>query len=188
MSKVRANQTHEGMYTEGRIYEVVERACKYNHLYIKTDRGTVCSVTREYFTPVGESELERLVRVANEGDAAIKVLKEKYPNDVIDNEGDPITRYGSTFTFSIKPKPAFEPFTVGSGWTVKLEGETLHIGCKTYVANLFKSDLNFVNSTGTGRNYDLRATRVDVRDKEGHSITWSDADRILAALKKAGIK
>lgn len=139
----------------------------------------------ELVTPA-ESELERLVRVLNEGDVALRTIIEKYPTQVVDDEGDPMTYY-KPHTYSIV-KPKFEPFTVGNGWSVKLDGETLHVGCQPFIAKFFQKDMQrAVKGDGSTINYSFIACRDGV--KYGiNQISWSDADRILAALEKAGIK
>jgi len=221
MSKVRANETHDGMYTKGRIYDVVERVCPYNHLYIKTDTGSICSVTRKYFTPIDESELERhhsknssgsvkleteldrLVHIANEGIEAFLKLKREYLNKV-EYLAHPKSRDAWVLLESghfpyldwdlklrVPQKPKFEPFTVGSGWQVKLEGDTLHIGCQDFNAKEFRRAVK--HSEGTGfdcfqlKGEDMSSGRAGVEWK-GHKLSWIDADKILAALEQAGIK
>lgn len=154
-----------------------------------------------------ESELERLVRVANEGVDAEVTLRTKYRDQIEDAErvyqGPSVSRTGgqvSIYKLRIKPKPAFEPFYVGpgselsppaGGWLVKLEGETLHIGCKRLKAKDAKEALRFLCKGNGAEEYktagfSVAATRTGVCSLDGE-ISWADADKILAALEKAGV-
>lgn len=146
-----------------------------------------------------ESELERLVRVANEGWAAIDELAEKYFGEY-ESGGNAYnwevrSKGQKGWRYRVKQKPKFEPFTVGSGWTVKLEGETLYIGCKSFPAKELKDALIEMGRNGrrgypiSGSSFKYFCTRQGVsRGEYGELVSWADADKILAALEKAGIK
>jgi hypothetical protein len=144
-----------------------------------------------------ESELERLVRVANEGTVASKEIDAKYANQV-----EEITEETDKSVFiSYRIKPIFEPFNVGPGvsgklgeskWRVKLEGDRLHIGCRNFPVSWLKNALTALcrnpntNSCTIGT-HTIVASRGGV-SSVGETISWEAADKILAALEKAGVK
>lgn len=143
----------------------------------------------EYKNRVVESELERLVRVANEGLVALTQIGRKYSRETNSLGLSYLADYNTSPVF-IKPKPKFEPLTVGSNWRVELKGDVLHIGCKDFDARNFKNTLNdFCKADAKNRlvqGINAYAGRNNLM-WSGYEITWSDADRILEALEKAGV-
>lgn len=102
------------------------------------------------------------------------------------------------------PQPTFEPFYVGypeqigylpgdnraKPWKVELKGDRLHVGCKDFSAKHAKKWLfNLTkNNTNIGHlNHNLLATRSGIKYNK-YMISWEDADKILEALEKAGVK
>jgi hypothetical protein len=113
-----------------------------------------------------ETELQRLVRTANEGLRAFKTIADKY-DDQVNHRDLPGTLGSSMFRTSkvvksisridlgphmeaifngrgelfVEKKPTFTPFKVGKGWEVKLseDGKTLTIGCRKYEAKVVRS-------------------------------------------------
>jgi hypothetical protein len=154
-----------------------------------------------------ETELERLVRVANDGVNAAMIIDRKYTGlveDISEPCGGGKYEY---ISYRIKLNPAFEPFYVGPpcnpnipnsrpGWLVKLEGgDTLHVGCKSLPAWLAAQHLRCFlqgnESERTMSNLDqteMFATKNGIKISGQGTISWADADRILAALEKAGVK
>lgn len=107
-------------------------------------------------------------------------------------------------TFRIKPKPAFEPFYVGisdyhpQSWQVKLEGETLHIGCTKFSAKEVKRVLlnlcrnNYCDEVTEHYRFEARRAGISMHGSVSEArhetlISWVDTDRILAALETAGV-
>ena len=162
--------------------------------------------------PIAGRCLECLVKLANDG----QVAKEELRNftgqvefltvfgdwDLIAETKLPPDKY------RIKPKPAFEPFYVGpvgnyakypdadpgyvgnvtrGQWLVKLEGDTLHVGCQSFGAKDVKEALKMFNAGATEYN-SFRITRhgIYTTGLPKHYISWPDADRILQSLEKAG--
>jgi hypothetical protein len=137
-----------------------------------------------------ESELERLVRVANEGLDAMATLKYDYSNKVQWHTGTMYDPHLFPSRIQIKSKPKFEPFVVGSGWTVKLEGETLHVGCQQFDSKRARGMLSFLLNNGKSWSYgntDYHSCRKGISNGRGDILEWSDADKILAALQQAGV-
>jgi hypothetical protein len=163
-----------------------------------------------------ESELERLVRVANEGTTAVAELKAKHPFDVQVSAGDDywigVGVSGPRIRYRVKPRPAFEPFYVNNGqWKVSLSddghsqnaqptvrgvaeqsvaGKTLSVGCQTFPASQVLAAHRALKGATTYRGvggFDLYAYRDGVgrTDRTGPELTWTDFDRIGAALEKA---
>jgi hypothetical protein len=163
-----------------------------------------------------ETELERLVRVANEGYAARDEVYRRYGQQYvtyINGDGPEhfisgTLRFWEGSRFAVKPRPAFEPFYVGppalgssapdmrveGAWRVSLsdDGKTLSVGCQTFDAKLVLPALKAL-TTGQYGSFSvgsvvLHAHRNGIgRDsaRTGGELSWSDADRILAALEKA---
>jgi hypothetical protein len=157
-----------------------------------------------------ESELERLVRVANEGRIALNELKAKYRNAVVFDDGVPLDGFKlSERNLVVKPKPTFEPFYVGpeykkcsdlshtdsclgdSAWKVELKGDVLHVGCREfnayYAKRALQSLLKDEDTSYTTSGIEVMATRSGIGLRGEGKISWADADRILEALEKAGV-
>ncbi len=139
------------------------------------------------------NELEDLVRMVNEGYQARKTLASKYPRQAEVRFGTsrvwkPIY-IGFTCEVRVKEKPKFEPFYVGAHHSVSLDGTTLHVGCQKFPVHFVRAAIQTLNSQGgayqTGTLI-VHATRNGMRTEYG-AITWEDADKILAALEKAGV-
>jgi hypothetical protein len=160
----------------------------------------------DYYDLALESELERLVRVANEGADAVHELSLKYWCDYETRE----------HRYVVKPKPTFEPFYVGplsctaphsycgqalpsctleGQWLVSLTDNFLSInfGARTYRFKAYDlmcalSDLT-KNSTefAVVSNWKLGCMREGICVDGRWQISWSDADRILAELEKAEV-
>jgi hypothetical protein len=180
-----------------------------------------------------ETELERLVRVANEGMRAVAAMHNKpelraqveWRNKNF--EWEPLYGFWSDGEeLRIKPRPAahlkcaqcgrnckavneesrthcFEPFYVGphgglgaaggmssDAWKVSLsdDGKELSVGCQKFDAqwahqlliDFCKRDCNMSQKGGR----EIYAGRKGI-SIDGSTLSWSDADRILAALEKA---
>ena len=159
-----------------------------------------------------ETPLEDLLAKANEGLRALAELRDKHRDsvetfDVNRNEKPAAERIGTDiftamrehlasgyfdgrFALRVKPKPAFEPFDTSNGWRVGLEGDKLHIGCQSFDAKEFSEAVNYL-CYGDSPAFEctfgiLKSTRRGITyDK--HILPWPDAERILEALKKAGL-
>lgn len=145
------------------------------------------------------SELEQLVKKANEGNEARVILFNKYDNEIeIDKEvyrGEPAALNKALISIDnlrIKPKPFFKPFTVGSSWLVKLEGRNVSVGCKNFTDSVLMTALDDMCKNSkceqTVHGYKLSAKRTGIILDGQFEISWADAERIVAALEKAGVK
>lgn len=150
-----------------------------------------------------KTELEVLVEQANKGAEAEKKLIELFPNDVesrVNHRADwsvhaPKVKKDNycPYEYRVKPKPTFEPFNVGKAWPVSLKGDRLHIGCKDFDAKSFKQMITHMTNGGyeylVKECYSFRAFRAGIMliEISYPLISWEDADKILAALEKAGV-
>lgn len=155
-----------------------------------------------------ETELERLVRVANEGLAAAHTLWLDHSDQLEEREGAGWHRmagWGSIFNtqFRIKPKhrPLPEPIYVGplsgghefgvrsnAGWKVELseDRKTVNVGCQEFTAVWLRIGLSGLCKQGVTHSdgtVPLVATREGVQ-YSGHVLSWRDADRLLAYLEE----
>ena len=157
----------------------------------------------ELVTPTAQpSELEQLVATANAGLAAIaKIEKRRAEVEIISSSGTtPAYPWAGVsfgfldgkFSLRIKQKPSFDPFTVGQGWRVELRGtDRVAVGCREFNLNGLREALRLIceckwtEATVESGGEVLRPTRIGVSlEGSGDSITWSDADKLLAALNK----
>lgn len=175
---------------------VVPAVWSYGDWGAQPGRAFACTASdlERVYEPKEESELEQLVRIANEGSEAKAEIYRTYNNKVEDvgeiySGCDP--RGCSTSIRRIKVKsPSFEPWTMKNGWEVKLNGDCLYIGCKIFPAKQFKKAAEAAQDVnepphllGFSPLYGKRHGLV----WEGHTLNWEDADRIIEGLKKAGI-
>lgn len=180
----------------GKTYEVVQDNGEHG-IGIKGSFATVYT-SYDQLESIGECNLEELVRKANEGYRAVHQIFKRYPDEVdFSSYNYPQDKWDTTVNwdssrlkpseFRVKPKPIFEPFTVGQNWKVELDGQNVKVGCKNYNAKKLKEGLVDLNN-GHSRSHnslDLFATKKGVREGE-YLISWEDADKLLEALKKAG--
>jgi hypothetical protein len=162
-----------------------------------------------------ETELERLVRVANEGAAAEWEIRKRFSEDVEFRDETshgysgrwlPAARADANVPvqWRVKPRPAFEPFYVGpavkptsagdappQAWRVSLsdDGKTLSVGCQTFDAKDAEAALRWLcvakNSGTQLGGRQLNAVRDGLQYTGLGRVSYEDADRILAALEKA---
>lgn len=158
-----------------------------------------------------ETELQRLVRVANEGAAAMQRLG---GNDAVECRRP--GRYWGPYStcpgvidsreleFRLRPRPAFEPFYVGrctrshphdepcGSWKVCLsdDGKTLSVGCKQFDARDLADGIRQLQLFGgmyaltAGGTIRVMRDGLRLEAAQNHALSWPDADRILAALEK----
>lgn len=138
--------------------------------------------------------LEDLVKKANDGEAAYKIIKEKYPNEVeyrgtnhsewklIDNH------LFNMLTFRIKNKKLFKQFRSTKG-EVYLDTEgLLHIGCQVFnredahmcIKTLFQHGGSYMLLMGT-----VYATRDGLKFFN-NVLPWSECEIILSQLNEMG--
>ncbi len=149
-----------------------------------------------------ESEIESLVRKANEGLEAIeKLLERENEVELYSEKNERVLKnifpsgYCKEYEharYRVPPKKTFTPFTVGKGWTVRLseDRKTLEIGCRKYDAGYVRREFKALCTTETHGSsfHDVRllASRKGISDR-GESITWEEAEKILKALEEAGV-
>jgi hypothetical protein len=206
--KVRYKEEHHPRVPYGSIHRVIkveDRKQSVDSYWIYVDTyGEEYSMSPSSFEKVTTDDVSSLIDKANEG---LKALAELVKRDDVEvsrvaDPSDYIGIHTSTLsstlvdnnkrarTVRLKPKPAFEPFTTSNGWDVKLEGETLHIGCKKFnkgavnlgFTKLLKGSEHSWNDDFT----EFTATRNGIKYNE-NVLPWADAERILEALKKAGV-
>lgn len=162
------------------------------------------------------NELEELVKKVNDGSSAYDLILNKYRkeveyvpfskkiyrdlNDKDDVEFQDIRIKQKTFEpFYVGAKEccSYDPKTgQGSGhtgpcrgkWEVRLEGDTVSVGCQKFEAlNLYYGlkALNEGCSTYEHTTFTLKATKNGVWHEKGQ-ISWKDSEKIVAALEKAG--
>lgn len=153
-----------------------------------------------------ETELERLVRVANVGLDAMDTMVKAHSTEVEWNSGFKFPDVCNWNRIRIKPLLAFQPFYVGpnkrtactesctescrqddehKAWKVELRQGRLLIGCRDFD---IKETYNLLTKLCVERrpwfdNYNATRdgiSKVDSEDK----ISWQDADKIRAALEK----
>lgn len=160
--------------------------------------------------PPTESELERLVRVANEGIKAISELRDRSGEvEIASAHHGKVYAWSSVsfgfldghFQLRIKPKqrPLPEPIYVGRdcndggplpGWKVELSADrkTVKVGCQSFDVDVAQNALSsLVRSNHCVYaliDHNLCATKQGVK-YGSNSITWADADRLLAWLEAA---
>lgn len=150
-----------------------------------------------------ESELERLVRIANEGEAAIDQIMDKHSHEVESGTLGTMQlitsrlRGPTNWRFRIKPKaPSFEPYTTSNGLKVSLEGSALDVGCSRFYAPgaigalralLDGSACVSAPLTEYGDRV-LYSYRQGIGGSAGYQLPWADADELLRRLEKAGIE
>jgi hypothetical protein len=153
--------------------------------------------------------LETLIHKANEGSKTIRELYEKHegkfqylsaytkewedtgedgcvPDDPDDDDAGHLYP-DEALDYRIKPTKKWEPFKVGDGWEVCLEGDTLRIGCEEFRKEALKIGLESLcvkaesNYHQASTTYIAKRTGIHMR---GHVLPWPDADRILEALEE----
>jgi hypothetical protein len=157
------------------------------------------------FHIVPESELERLVRVANEGRVALEKLMQiggaEY-SIIPPYNWTPISynQFTKGHRYRVKPKHSFEPFHVGTpgglhnlgSWLVKLEGNILHIGCKQFLAALVLETIRGLRDAGLSLVTSFEGATPSGRRSgivwSQYMLSWADCDKIVDALEKAGVK
>lgn len=130
--------------------------------------------------PAGESELERLVRIANEGIDAAKLLDSKYSKQ-IDSYFE-----GKELKYRVKRTPA--PITLSTGWRVELRDSVVMVGCQEFrTKELYDTLYNLCRgvSADTLGSEVVEATRKGIEWCD-EMLPWDDADRLLAYLESAG--
>jgi hypothetical protein len=135
-----------------------------------------------------ESELERLVQIANEGRAT--AIKLDQFSGLIEHYDGTYFAPASTKSIRIKPpKPAFSELTVGNNWKVRLDadGTTLHVGCKQFDAELLRDALPDLCEAKEGGDWTLSGFSLRPKRNGIHmarwTLSWPGADLLLAALE-----
>lgn len=181
-------------YIKGEIVIVISVGTGW--LTTRNSRGGENGWSHDNFELVEEttSELEQLIKKANDGFGAARSIRDLYPSNVevlfddgriyYHNDWHKVARLPE---WTIRPRTKFIPFTVGNGWKVNLVGEVVGVGCQTFFANILLSYLKDLTQNSFGGMEGFSACRLGVSYK-GNLISWDDADKIVAELQKAGVK
>lgn len=166
---------------------------------IKDDLGYKTKWHSDMFQLVHEeSELERLVRVANEGRTALSVLIKTYPDQTEYSYDECRWHKVNSSTFSqceirIKPKPIFEPFKIGSQkspgtWLVKLDKDDLHVGCHLFNPQYLCSALSDLTRNSSSSQlvdgHKLSSMRDGINCDGKYTISWDDCDLLCRKLEE----
>lgn len=172
---------------------------------IYTIKGSIYKMPKQYyldetgdlywnanrFELVESSELEELVKKANEGYKAIDLLFEKYSLDLeikskahdwvpFDYGGDL-----SRINREIKIKSKVHKFKAAN-WEAEINGKIVKIGWTKFEKNQLKFDLNAIlnaNQSG-GHYYSLKTTRTGIYYEGSNFISYDDAEKLLKELEK----
>lgn len=131
---------------------------------------------------IEEDEIRKLIDLANATLRAVETYNNNHPHNRIKYCQAGSEYYISTFT----------PFSIGQNWLVKLVGDRLHIGCRDYEAGCVLQGLVELLEADQSQYEDLggqiriSATRMGIIEGQD-KISWEDAEKILKALKDAGV-
>ncbi len=202
--KIRCIRGTDGYLTVGKIYEVIDKPMYNSQTTVAIafcDEAADWSAWDANRFELVEDPTQTLIDKANEGLKALAELAKRkdieisgvvYPKEflqlndsiIVSNILDKDQR---ARTVRLEPKPAFEPFTTSEGWLVKLEGNKLQVGCFEFEAENAKDALVVLVEKVQAQFRDFVATRTGIAHS-GKKLNWADAERILEALKKAGVK
>lgn len=137
-------------------------------------------------------ELQELVKKANEGERACKIIVEKYGEEVefkkINGDNWDICKQNVIYEYRLKPKKQFESFTTTNGFLVSLNNDILTIGCKQIDVKEVKKVLTlFCENNNIQSNnifYFSKRSGIGVIGNEKNVLPWVDADKILEKLKE----
>jgi len=136
-----------------------------------------------------ESELQRLVRVANDALASIRSLPSLEGIEIkYDGKSDSWRaldiKFDLCFSLRKNQPPAFESFSLpDSGHKVFLDGGMLRVGCVSFVPESLQAALVSFQHGAGGERCGLLPTRNGLRHANGE-MTWADADLLLSKLEK----
>lgn len=151
-----------------------------------------------------ESELEALIRKANEGWEAFHALYTKFPGQAEayytnnnhrahDDWQMPDGNHNDSVRFRVK-KASFKSFTVGKGWKVELSDDrnSLTIGCQKFEKRAGDGTFSKIFKTLAGDKcsepfqgfYPGRQGLFHSRTNE--TLLWNDVDLIIKALEAVG--
>lgn len=160
--------------------------------------------------PEHQTDLQELVDRANDGLAAMITLKTRHRDNVetfstvdskpaacnSDKSGNILDALSShfgggylhgTWKLRVKPKATFEPFfTSKNNWLVKLQDDSLQVGCKKFDVSEFKLMLAALvqrNATDDQRRKNglFSSSKLGIIHHQ-HILYWEDAEKILKAL------
>lgn len=212
--RVKAGVTTCSQRFAGQIVTVTETFdglgwCKVNDIFggVYNDELEAVTITDVADNAPASDPLEDLVRKANEGSKALAELARR--NDLemsaydrknefvpFDSSRCALDYHGAARTLRLKPKaPAFEAFETSNGWRVEMKDGMLKIGCKSIeasdAARVARELLELENSSAVLKNIGnyncVRSVKAGLKHNE-HTLPWADAERILEALKKAGVQ
>lgn len=185
----------------GRAYEVIEvlknKVILYTHPDVEKSKN-YCRFGFDEIELVKEnkmSELEELVKKANEGFNAAKRIREEFPGKTeLSMAGGNYYKYTGEYPgyhIRIIKEQTFEPFYINNTqWKVWKDELGIHVGCQLFNSEALKKALtDLCTQNGTiiiCGGEPLRSTRNYIEYSDDHKITWSDAEKILAALEKDG--
>lgn len=177
--KIRCVKDCDKQFTAGKIYTV--RDMQSNVVYVvEDDLGSPTNGHYlAYFEPV-ETELERLVRVANEGREAENILYSKYEQEVV------LSADNGPMLAHILIRQKTKKFKVAS-WDAEINGDTVTIGCQKFDLRYLKHILTYFLKGGFGGDMytPFNANRTGIIYSKNHSITWDQAEALLKEFEAA---
>lgn len=194
--KVKRRRSLSSSFLAGRIGIIMSINHTNNYLTLDIEGKDFNGLWFDEVELVSEnSELEELVKKANEGFKAIREMRDKHHNNVEllrsfeDKDYRDISGYvidmSYDFTPNIRIKSKVHKFKVAN-WEAEINGENVKIGCAKFEKINLKFDLNAIlneNQSG-GYNYHLRSTRTGIYYESSNFISYDTAEKLLKELQK----
>lgn len=175
----------------GDIFTIKEVRPNGSLIFIGQDELYSCDPIRFELVDFPQSELEELVKKANERSADLRALVKKYSDQLerraCDIDGVLMLENWTNdmpvqFTvWRIKPKKQWTPITL-NGWTVTVDGDSVKVGCKEFDRKTLTTALVATVKNNSNNYCDFFSSRTGVRFM-GHVLPWSDAETLLKALE-----
>lgn len=193
--KVKRRRSLSSSFLAGRIGIIMSINHTNNYLTLDIEGKDFNGLWFDEVELVSEnSELEELVKKANEGYKAIKLINKNYNNQVeikiVFNGENPDKKWEDlqfecTDLMEYRIKSKVHKFKVAN-WEAEINGENVKIGCAKFEKINLKFDLNAIlneNQSG-GYNYHLRSTRTGIYYESSNFISYDTAEKLLKELQK----
>lgn len=188
-------QSNSRYLTKGKIYTVLSYDSDLDTVCVIADDNTSHNFFPYRFELVEQDALDVLIARANDGMRAIEQLV-KYHDHELETDHKDFTKVSSWFepiqpTFRRKAPPLPAPFTLkDSLHSVQcIDASTVKVGCQTFRFDQLRQGLFLLiredcsEYSSIEGPYNLSASKRGV-SYGGNSITWADAEQLLAALEQ----